>query len=284
MIIDFHTHIFPKAVKANRHHFFDGEPAFQLLYANKNSTIITADQLIQAMDKDGIDQSVVFGFPWKHSHYFKQNNDAVMEAVSKYPDRLLGLCCFDPFHADSVKETERCLNAGLSGIGELAFYESGFDTETLKQLTPIMEIARQKNKCVMIHTNEPVGHEYPGKAPLSLKEIYHMIQHFSENIIILAHWGGGVFFYHLLKKDAKDVLKNVYVDTAASLYLYDLRIWSITCQIIGSEKILFGTDYPLIAANRYFKQINNADITEKDRENILGKNAAKLIQYLNVTA
>jgi len=278
MKIDFHTHIFPKAVQDDRHLYFDGEPAFKLLYANKNSRIVTAEQLIMAMDEDGIDKSVVFGFPWKHESYFKQNNDVVLEAVSKYPDRLIGLCCLDPFHENSEKEAERCLDAGLSGLGELAFYESGFDTETIKQLSPIMEIARQKNNCVMIHTNEPVGHDYPGKTPVSLKEIYDMLKCFPDNKIVLAHWGGGIFFYHMLKKEAKDVLKNVYLDTAASLYLYDERIWEMACEIIGSEKILFGTDYPLLPANRYFKQMKNTNLTDDDRKNITGQSAIKLLE------
>ncbi|MBF0449449.1 MAG: amidohydrolase [Candidatus Magnetomorum sp.] len=277
MIIDFHTHIFPKAVQEERQQFFDGEPAFQLLYDSEKANIVGADQLIHAMNRDGIDRSVVFGFPWKNADYFKLNNDTVLEAVTKYPDRLIGLCCLDPFHQDSEKEVERCLDAGLAGIGELAFYESGFDNETLSRLSPIMQTASQKHKCVMIHTNEPVGHEYPGKAPVSLKEIYHLVKRFPDNKIILAHWGGGVFFYHLLKKEAKEVFANVYVDTAASLFLYDLRIWSIACQLLGSEKILFGTDYPLLPAHRYFKQIKASGISVEDQNNILGNTAKQIL-------
>ncbi|KPA15663.1 amidohydrolase 2 [Candidatus Magnetomorum sp. HK-1] len=277
MIIDFHTHIFPQSVQKQRDRFFEDEPAFQLLYDSEKSKIIGADQLIDAMDKDGIDRSVIFGFPWKHADFFKQNNDTVLEAVEKYPDRLVGFCCLDPFHQDSEREVERCLDAGLSGIGELAFYESGFSEETINRLSPIMKMAHQRKKCVMIHTNEPVGHIYPGKTPVSIKEIYNLVKRFSENKIILAHWGGGIFFYHMLKSETKDVLKNVYVDTAASLYLYDERIWSVACQIIGSEKIVFGTDYPLISANRYFKQINASGITKSDKENILGKTAEMIL-------
>jgi len=277
MIIDFHTHIFPKNVQNNRDHFFEGETAFKLLYDSKKSKIVNADQLIDAMDHDDIDRSVVFGFPWKQADYFKQNNDTVLEAVSKYPDRLIGFCCLDPFHPDSEKEVDRCLTAGLSGIGELAFYESGFNKETIERLTPIMKMAQETNKCVMIHTNEPVGHIYPGKTPVMIKEIYNLVKNFSENKIILAHWGGGVFFYHMLKSEAKNVLTNVYFDTAASLYLYDEKIWSVACKIIGSEKIVFGTDYPLIPANRYFKQIDSSGITKSEKENICGKTAEMIL-------
>jgi hypothetical protein len=278
MIIDIHTHIFPKKVQEQRNFFFDGEPAFKLLYENVKSTLVGVDQLIEAMDKDNVDKSVVFGFPWKHETYFKQNNDYVMEAVAKYPDRLYGFCCLDPYHPNSEKEVERCLNAGLSGIGELGFYTSDINEETIKHLLPVMEMAQLRNKPVMIHTNEPVGHFYPGKTPLSVKAIYHFVERFPDNKIILAHWGGGVFFYHLLKKEAKNVLANVYVDSAASIFLYDQRIWSVACDILGSEKVLFGTDYPLLPANRYFKQIEtNAHLKNSDIENILGKSALNIL-------
>jgi hypothetical protein len=278
MIIDIHTHIFPKKVQEQRNFFFDGEPAFKLLYENVKSTLVGVDQLIEAMDKDNVDKSVVFGFPWKHETYFKQNNDYVMEAVAKYPDRLYGFCCLDPYHPNSEKEVERCLNAGLSGIGELGFYTSDINEETIKHLLPVMEMAQLRNKPVMIHTNEPVGHFYPGKTPLSVKAIYNFVERFPDNKIILAHWGGGVFFYHLLKKEAKNVLANVYVDSAASIFLYDQRIWSVACDILGSEKVLFGTDYPLLPANRYFKQIEtNAHLKNSDIENILGKSALNIL-------
>jgi len=278
MIIDIHTHIFPKNVQEQRNIYFDGEPTFKLLYENIKSKLVGVEKLLAAMDKDNIDKSVVFGFPWKHEDYFKQNNDYVMEAVAKYPDRLYGFCCLDPYHPNSEKEVERCLNSGLSGIGELAFYTSDINEETIKHLIPVMEIARERNKPVMIHTNEPVGHLYPGKTPLSVKAIYNFVERFPDNKIILAHWGGGVFFYHLLKKEAKNILTNVYVDSAASIFLYDQRIWSVACEILGSKKILFGTDYPLLPANRYFKQIEtNTHLKTSDIENILGKSAMNIL-------
>jgi len=58
-----------------------------------------------------------------------------------------------------------------------------------------------------------------------LKQIYNLVKRFPENKIVLAHWGGGIFFFNLLKKDVKESLKNVYFDTAASPFLYDTQIY-----------------------------------------------------------
>ena len=39
----------------------------------------------------------------------------------------------------------------------------------------------------------------------------------------MAHWGGGLPFYGLMKKEGPEVLRRVYFDTAASPYLYRPR-------------------------------------------------------------
>ena len=280
MIIDFHTHIFPKAIRENREKYFPSEPAFKLLYDSPGSKLVGAKEIVAAMDAQGVDRSVVFGFPWKDSATFKMQNDYVMEVVTRYPERLVGLCCFDPFNKEAVPEARRCLEGGLSGIGEIAFYQSGIDDTALDMLTPLMEICLDKDLLFLIHTNEPVGHLYPGKTPNTLKQIYTLVTKFSENKIVLAHWGGGIFFYNLLKKEVKERLKNVYFDTAASPFLYDPKIYRYAVEIAGVDKILFGSDFPLLKPARYFKELENAGLAKTQIDAISGLNAAKLLKLL----
>ena len=83
-----------------------------------------------------------------------------------------------------------------------------------------------------------MGHNYPGKAPITLHQIYRFAKSYPSNRIVLAHWGGGLFFFALLKKEVKDVLNNVWFDTAASPYLYTPDSYRIAGNIIGFEKIL----------------------------------------------
>ena len=277
MIIDFHTHIFPEAIRNNREKYFPSESAFKLLYDSSGSKLVGAKEIVAAMDEQGVDRSVVFGFPWKASATFKMQNDYVMEVVTRYPDRLVGLCCFDPFNKEAVPEARRCLESGLSGIGEIAFYQSGIDDTALDMLTPLMEICLDKDLVFLIHTNEPVGHRYPGKTPNTLKQLYTLVTRFSENKIVLAHWGGGIFFFNLLKKEVKERLKNVYFDTAASPFLYDPEIYRYAAEIAGVDKILFGSDFPLLKPERYFKEFENAGLSKAQIDAISGMNAAKLL-------
>jgi predicted TIM-barrel fold metal-dependent hydrolase len=277
MLIDFHTHLFPKDMRQNREKYFEGEPGFQTLYTSEKTKLIGGEEMLQVMDAESVDVSVVFGFPWKNQEYARQHNDYIMEVVAKHPHRFKGFCCLDTCAESAAGEVERCIAGGLSGVGELAFYENGIVCEVRDSLAPIMSVCREKNLPLMIHTNEPVGHMYPGKSENTLAQIYDILIRFPNNSIVLAHWGGGIFFYGLLKKEVKDALKNVWVDTAASPFLYDPAIYRHAIDILGVEKILFGSDYPLIKPARYFRELAECGLTQAEIADICGNNARVLL-------
>lgn len=277
MIIDFHTHLFPESICSGRERYCHSEPAFDMIYRSPKSRLASTPELLSAMDANGVDRSVVFGFPWQDPEHYRVHNDFILEAVQRHPDRLVGFGCFDPSSRGAAQEAERCLRAGMAGIGELAFYRSGIDDECLAHLAPVMDVCREHGRPLLIHTNEPVGHDYPGKTPNTLAQIYRLVSRFPDNPIVLAHWGGGLFFFNLLRKEVRDRLKNVYFDTAASPFLYDPGIYRLAVQLVGAEKILFGSDFPLIAPRRYFKEMDAAGIYGPERERICGANAARLL-------
>lgn len=277
MIIDFHTHIFPHFFRNEREHYFSEEPSFEALYRSPKSTLVGRESLIEDMNKAGIQKSVIFGFPWEKEDYFRRHNDYILESVKKYPDRLIGFCCFSPRSSLGRKEAERCLKAGLSGVGELAFYDSNFAHNDVESLKDIMEVCSKFDVPIMLHTNEPVGHDYAGKIPMPLSQIYGLLKEYPSNRIVLAHWGGGLFFYGLMKKEVKKIFRNVWFDTAASPYLYRPDVYRIAGEIIGAEKILLGSDYPLLKAGRYLEEMASAKLSKKVIKKISGGNAVDLL-------
>ncbi len=279
MIIDSHTHIFPETVKQDRSRYFDTEPEFKLLYNSPKAKICTIDDLITSMDTYRVDISVICGFPWRNPEFAVQNNDVIIEAVQEYPNQIKGLACFDAAWEGAADETQRCIDAGLCGAGELAFYLSGIDKTALAALDPVMTVLRDNgNLPCMIHTNEPVGHYYPGKTPITLEQIYTLAKTFPDNKIILAHWGGGILFYNAMKKETKATLKNIWYDTAASPFLYDSQIYDMAVDAAVADKVLLGTDFPLLTPARYYTDIDNSNINDLQKEQILGKNAALLYE------
>jgi uncharacterized protein len=278
MIIDFHTHIFPSYIINNRHLFFDREPGFESIYRKPGSRLAGRNDLLESMDNEGVAKSVVFGFPWKSAGHYQKHNDYVIESVHKHPDRLIGFCAFDPMSADAPKEVERCLNAGLAGVGEIAVYTSDFSNDVIHGLKDIMAICAERDAPILLHANEPVGHIYPGKQPMSLSGLYELLKRYPSNRIVLAHWGGGIFFYGLMKKEVREVLSNVWLDSAASPYLYLPEIYRISGEIIGFDRILFGSDYPLIKPGRYIKEMDSAGLPLGAIEEITGGNAIKFLR------
>ena len=114
MIIDFHTHIFPPDIRAGRQAYFPVEPEFGLLYCSPKAKMIGAAELVASMDRQGVGKAVVFGFPWKSAETFTRHNDYIIEAVSRFPERLIGFGCFDAFAETAAREAERCLAGGLA--------------------------------------------------------------------------------------------------------------------------------------------------------------------------
>ena len=277
MVIDVHTHIFPPDIISGRHLFFDGEPEFSALYRPPASKMATAETLIHSMDENRIDRSVVFGFPWRTPALLKRHNSYVLEAAARFPGRLLPMACVDLFSKRCLHEAEKLLIDGIRGFGELAVYTAGRNMgRVLDNFKEIAVLCREKDLVILAHANEPVGREYPGKAPFGLDLYYNMAKASGGATLILAHWGGGLLFFELLKTQAPRLLTNIYYDTAASPFVYSNDIYAIATRIAGHGKILFGSDYPLISPERYFAEFRAAGLSKPEIDAICGENAARI--------
>jgi predicted TIM-barrel fold metal-dependent hydrolase len=163
-------------------------------------------------------------------------------------------------------------------VGELAVYDAGLSGSTIKAMGEVMAVCARADVPLLLHTNEPVGHSYPGKAPMTLRQIYAFVKAYPANTIVLAHWGGGLFFYALMKKEVREALTRVWFDTAASPFLYQPSVYRTAGEIVGFDKILFGSDYPLIPPERYFREMTTAGLAAPARDRICGENAWKLLK------
>jgi len=279
MLFDAHTHIFPEEVCRRREDFFADEPAFRLLYDNPKARLAGPEELVAALDEDGVDAAVVLGFPWRRERLWRRQHEVILEAARRWPRRLVPFGAVHLLEAGAPREVERCLAAGFRGVGELAWYLEDLGADLTHALAPIAEVCQHYRAPLLVHTNDPLGPQYPGKAAISLPELYRAIQAFPEVIWILAHWGGGLPFYGLMKKEAPEVFRRVYFDTAASPYLYRPEIYRLGAEMAGPEKILFGSDYPLLPVSRYLKEMEEAKLPEEWREMILGQNLAQLLEW-----
>ncbi len=278
MLIDFHTHIFPPEIIDGREEFCRRDDLFGSLYTNPKARMATADQLVAAMDRSGIDVSVACGFGWDDLAICREHNDYIMDAVRRFPDRIVGFAAIQPAAGErAVAEAMRALSGGLTGIGELMPHGQGYSLDDEPLLAPLAALATSFGAPVLTHTSEPIGHVYPGKGTVSVQTVHHLAVAFPELVIICGHWGGGLPFYELMPEVA-NALKNVYYDSAASPYLYDPRIYRLAVDLAGPDRILFASDYPLIRQRRCLQQVRDLGLPSEIEAGILGRNAERLLR------
>ncbi len=277
IIIDSHVHIFPPEIIAHRGRYCD-DGAFRVLYSSPGARMCDHEILLKTMDEAGIAHAVALGFPWRRTELCRLHNRYMREAARESGGRIIPFgsvpVCDEHAIADAVREI---VDLDLAGIGEVAWYDSGIDRHSVTVLHAIFSAAGDVSLPVCLHVNEQVGHRYPGKQSADFMLLYELVKRHPDVVIILAHWGGGILFYELMK-EVREAFKNVYYDTAATPYLYDDAIYSIATDIVGAEKILFGSDYPLINPLRYIDTIRGINIHTNTKEAILGVNARKAIK------
>ncbi len=277
MIIDFHTHVVPPAIKQDPGRYVGRDPCFDVLYAMPNTKLATAAELLESMDKSGVDVSVMLNIGWSSHRLCQESGDDLMEAVARHPRRLVGFAAVQPLAGDdALKEIERCEQGGLKGLGELRSDIQGYDLADRATLGPVVELARRLGFIWLSHASEPVGHIYPGKGRITPDALYSFITAFPDLKIVLAHWGGGLPFYALMPEVAS-ALTNVYFDTAASPFLYRPAIYKQVAELVGDDKVLFGSDYPLLRQSRLIDEIRAQTLAREVTDKILGGNSRRLL-------
>jgi predicted TIM-barrel fold metal-dependent hydrolase len=269
MTIDAHVHITPPDIIANWKKYAEKEPHFSLLSHSKNNKFATAEDVIAALDTGSVkfDAAVVFGFAFRDAGLCRYVNDYVIEKVKEFPSRLIGFCVV-PEGKEAAKEISRCHDAGLKGVGEL-FYDG-------QDMPAIAGACAELSLPLLLHASEPVGHTYPGKTDVSLRQLETFVTNNQNLKIILAHWGGGLFFYETMP-EIKEKFTNVYYDTAATPFLYDGRVYAVAKAMGLCGKILFGSDFPLLPQSRYFDTLEKIVLSIEEKNAILGGNIQKLL-------
>tara|TARA_B100000809_G_scaffold254712_1_gene292277 strand:+ start:57 stop:908 length:852 start_codon:yes stop_codon:yes gene_type:complete len=281
MIIDAHTKIYPPHFNNIRGKLLKTDPTFSSLFSNPNARLVTGSDLLTSMNRNQIDMSIIAGIGWTNLEVAKEANNYLLEEARQNPTRFLPLCSVDPsWGIESINELERCARLGAEGIGELHPDTQNFDITDKRIMTPFMKIARDLELPILIHSSEPVGHIYDGKGTIYPRKLIEFINNFPDNVIICAHWGGGLPFYSLMPEISQS-LTNVYFDSAASPLLYNSDIFDITTKLIGAGKILFASDYPVVSPKKILAQIEKSELNSQQSRLILGGNANKLFHMGN---
>jgi predicted TIM-barrel fold metal-dependent hydrolase len=274
VIIDFHTHIFPPGVREMREEYVRRDSTFAEMYGDSKATIATAEDLLTSMEKAGVDASVALGFAWQAHEDIVRHNDYLLDSARRHAGRIMVMTTANMALDGAGDEVVRCAAAGSRGIGELRPESQGWDLngEAGERLAAL---AREHSLILLFHVTEVGGHEYPGKAGLQLGAFYRFQMDHPDLQVVGAHLGGGLAL-NAPESQWETMMTHVAFDTAAQPYLYGPEVYGRLAAGPFRERIVMGSDYPLITQKRQVATVRSA-LTGDDAAMVLGTNAARLL-------
>jgi uncharacterized protein len=222
----------------------------------------SVDSVVAAMDLIGIDKTAVSAF-WAFSGFNPMGNDLVIDAVQRFPDRIIGQMSVSVGYPDSIlKELQRCYEAGLKVVKLLnATVIEGYPYRH-PNYKIVFDFASNHNLPVLLHTWGANGLE-------GIFEMYPKINW------ILAHAGAAEEDKYI--KFAND-FDNVYLELCHSGCRRGLIRRFI--QAVPLERILWGSDQIFLdAATQIGRILLTRDITFEQKKAILGQNALKALRF-----
>jgi uncharacterized protein len=276
VIIDFHAHVFPPPFLEQRERYLQQDPTFRELYSSPASRLATADDLLASMDRAGVDAAIILGFAWSNADTCREHNEYLLDCAAKSGGRLIPFCTLQPREPDAAMgEARRCARAGARGLGELRPDNQGFTLDG-RAGEALARGAEEERLVLLFHVSEPAGHSYPGKRGLDIGAFLQFAESAPAVNLVAAHWGGGLPFYTLMP-EVGAALRRTWFDTAASSLLYDGRVFRAVIDLVGADRVLFGSDYPLLSQEGCLEAIRSAPLTEPERALVLGENARALL-------
>lgn len=271
-VIDAHTHVFPPDVIARREAIAKIDARFALLYANPRARMADGTEIREYLETQGIERAVLFSFPFTDSGLMRACNDYVLE-LARTDTRVVPFATIDIEDEVTARdEVERCVRLGARGIGEIAFYDSGYGRREREKLNAVGAYATQQGIPLMIHVNEQVGHSYHGKTSMDLQEILSFIEAHPDLFVILSHLGGGLCFYEFMP-EVRKMFSRVYYDLAAVPLLYSSQVYEFVARHIP-DRVVFGSDFPLLSYAKYAADLGS--LADEARDRLLYQNARRI--------
>lgn len=274
-LIDAHTHVFPTEVIEKRARIAENDRGFGLLYGPPSSRMVDTSGLRDYLSREGISRAITVGFPFQDPGLLTLSNDCLLE-LAKADKRIIPLVMVDlREERRGITELERCIGEGACGMGEVAFYGEGFSRAERERLDRLVAPLENLDLVLMMHVNEQVGHSYSGKSLIDFAEVVAFVEAHPRLRIILSHLGGGLCFYEFMP-EIKKIFANVRYDLAALPFLYHKDVYRFVGSFLA-EKVLFGSDYPLLPASRYLPDIR--ELGDEVQAKILWANAEGMFEH-----
>lgn len=258
-IIDAHCHIYPDKIAEK------AAAATCDFYDNLGSTLDgTVSTLLKEAELAGIGHCIVQSVATTPKQVSSINN-FIASAVSESNGKFTGLGTLHPDSDDIERDVNEIIGLGLKGV-KLHPDIQKFKIDDYRMLK-IYELCEGRLP-ILMHTGD---NRYDFSNPNRVMPILEIYKNLT---VIGAHFGGWSIWEEATEKLKK--YDNFYVDCSSSLYAISPEKAKELIMEYGTNRVLFGTDYPMWKPEEEIERFLKIDLTESEREDIFYNNAAKL--------
>ncbi len=257
-IIDAHCHIYPDKIAEKASESTGNFYSIPMCLDGKIST------LLEHGGDAGIDHFIVQSVATT-PHQVSSINNFIANSVAESGGVFTGLGTLHPDSENIKADVEEILSLGLKGV-KLHPDIQKFKIDDYRMLK-IYEFCEGRLP-ILIHTGD---HRYDFSNPNRMIPILDI---YKDLTVIGAHFGGWSIWEEATKKLYK--YENFYVDCSSSLYAMTPEKAKELIMAYGTDRVLFGTDYPMWEPKEEIERFLKIDLTENERNDILYNNAAKL--------
>jgi predicted TIM-barrel fold metal-dependent hydrolase len=226
--------------------------------------------LIRCADRVGVERLILSQGYSADLHptpdQLRQENDRVLRAVRRFPDRAYGSVYLSPSYVDfSLKEFDRCVRDGpMIGVGELEVDKRCNGPE----LDPIVERAVSMKAPILQHCWLKTGGNEPGESsPFDLVELAK--RHPDANFIC-AHTGGDWERGIRIIRDSTNICAEIAGSDPTSGFV------EMAVRELGPERVIYGSDVGGRSFASQLSKVMGADIPETAKALVLGGNLRRL--------
>jgi uncharacterized protein len=244
MIIDAHVHLLsPCTRKDPPESFADEGPFLSMEMSRPDLRAVwnraSYEALTREMDDSGVDQSVVFGFPWRSPSRCARDNEYAAECAQRARGRLAWMAVFQPLLAkEAVAEFRRFVSdPNFVGVKIKAQFQD-HSLADAQLWRPLLEEVASAGKHAIIHVQQAISPSH-GNGPF---EFLELVRAFPGLRVVAAHFGGMIGMYSSYPP-ARTALKNVLFDTALGVTAGEVAAAYVNFGL--ASRLVFGSDFPM---------------------------------------
>ena len=258
-IMDAHCHVYPAAIA---HKAVGGTDAFYGVTSVYDGMVETLlDKEIAA----GVDHFIIQSVATTPKQV-NSINEFIARTVAAGEGRFTGLGTLHPDSEDQAADVAHVLELGLKGI-KLHPDIQRFQVDDPRCLK-IYDLCQQHHLPVLLHTGDD---RYDNSNPNRLLPV---LEAYPDLTFIGAHLAG-----YSIWEEACDKLShasNLVVDCSSSFFRLSVEKAEELIRRWGADRVLFGTDYPMWAADKELATLLSMDFTDEEFRKILWDNAYNL--------